>query len=93
LGPKCKVASPPPKILNLISVELILSTSYTEVRRKKIGLTVTLWSDFGVEMADFSIFSYNPFDAYVLDPVMYSRSENLVRASRKGVLGDSNGTF
>jgi hypothetical protein len=54
---------------------------------------VTLWSDFGVEMADISIFSYVLFDAQVLDPVMYSKSENLVRASQKGVLGDSNGIF
>jgi hypothetical protein len=63
------------------------------VRKKKIGLTVTPWLDLGVEMADFSVFSYNQFDASVLDPVMYSKSENLVRASQKGVLEDSNGIF
>ena len=41
-------------------------------------------------MANFSISLYNPFDAQVVDPVMYSEFENLVRASEKGLLGDSD---
>jgi hypothetical protein len=76
-----------------MSLELILSTNYAEVRKNKFGLTVTLWADFGVAMANFSMFSYDLFDAPLVDPVMYSKSENFVRVSRKGVLGDSNGTF
>jgi hypothetical protein len=71
----------------------MLSTNYTEVRKKKFGLTVTLWADFGVAMANFSMFSHDAFDAPLVDPVMYSKSENFVGVSRKGVLGDSNGTF
>ena len=38
---------------------------------------VTLQSDFGVEMADFSMFSCCPFDAQALDVVSCSKSENL----------------
>ena len=56
-------------------------------------MTVNLWTDFGVEMADFSTFSHNLFDALFLDPVMYSKSEKLAIVSRKDVLGDGNGRF
>ncbi len=63
------------------------------MRKNKIGLTVTLWTDLGVEMADCSLFSHNLFDALFLDPVMYSKSEKLAIVSRKGVLGDGNGRF
>jgi hypothetical protein len=44
-------------------------------------------------MANFSMFSHDPFDAQAVDPVMYSKSEKFVKVSRKGVLGDSNGKF
>jgi hypothetical protein len=42
--------TPPPKNINLASLELMLSTDYT-------GLTVTPWGDFRVAMANFSMFS------------------------------------
>jgi hypothetical protein len=62
--------------------------------RKKQFLTVTLtWEDFAVAIASFSTFLCDLFDAQVVDPVMHSKSENLARVSRKGALGDSNGTF
>ena len=63
------------------------------MRKNEIGLTVTLWTALGVEMADFSLFSHKLFDALFLDPVMYSKSEKLAIVSRKGVLGDGNGRF
>jgi hypothetical protein len=88
-----KGAKPPTKILDLISLELALSTLTVLKCAKKIGLTMTLQSDFGAKMADILMFSCVLFDAQALDPVMHSKSKNLARASRQGVLGDSNGTF
>jgi hypothetical protein len=71
IGPNKNVRNPPPKNINLISLKLMLSTDYTEVRKKKFGLTVTLWGDFRVAMANFSMFSHDLFDAPAVIPVMY----------------------
>jgi hypothetical protein len=48
----------------------MLSTDYTEVRKKKFGLTVTPWADFRVAMANFSMFSHDLLDAPAVIPVM-----------------------
>jgi hypothetical protein len=49
--------------------------------------------DLGVEMADFSPFSFKKNDAQVFGRVVHSKSETLAIIRQNGILGDGSGRF
>jgi hypothetical protein len=61
--------------------------------QKKIRPDGDAMGDLGVEMADFSPFSFKKNDAQVFGRVVHSKSETLAIIRQNGILGDGSGRF